>query len=226
MDLKIFSWIASLALVAVLLAIFLPGGPAPDSKPALPWKIEVDQQGNPSVFDLKLGESTLLDARRQFKDWGHTSLFITQNNKPSVEAYFEQIVLSGLRGDIILVLEADEATLTGLYDRGERISRTTEITRKVELTGKDDDLVNSLPIRSITYIPTANLDESLLIERFGVPEKRIAEADTGIVHWIYPRLGLSIGVNRVGKELLQYMSLPALERFTQDLKAGKGGEGN
>lgn len=205
MDKKIFTWIFSLTLIALALAILLPGGRQSDPNPKLPWDIRVDAEGGSEVFGLTLGHSTLNDARQLFSNDGEVSLFITNAGQPALEAYFERISLSGLRADFVLVLETDAATLQSLYERGSSISRTTDITRKVELAGEDDLLVGPMPIKLINYIPAANLDEELIANRFGEPAERIDEEETGIVHWIYPEKGLSIGVNADGKEIIQYV---------------------
>lgn len=205
MDRKILSWVASFSLIALALAILLPGGREADPKPKLPWDIKVDLQGGSEIFGLALGKSTLEDARKVFNRDGKISLFITHEGQPALEAYFERVFLSGLRADFILVLDADTVTLQGLYDRGSRISRTTEITQKVELTVEDEAFASHLPIKLINYIPAADLDDALITKRFGAPAERITESETGIVHWIYPETGLSIAVNPQGKELLQYI---------------------
>ena len=176
-----------------------------DKDPKLPWDIRLDQQGGSEVFGLSLEQSTLNDAKQIFQNEGKVSLFITREGKPSLEAYFERIFLSGLRADFVLVLEAEDHQLQELYDRGSRISRTTEITRKVELTADDELLVGNFPIKLINYIPAADLDNELILERFGEPGERIEERESGVTHWIYPETGLSIGVSPEGKEILQYI---------------------
>ena len=207
MEKKIIFWVVSLSLVALALAILLPGGRQPDPNPKLPW--DVQSAGNQSirVFQLTLGSSTLDEARSVFQMQGKANLFIGDDGKPAMEAYFERVFLSGLRADFVLVLDADDGLLTELYDRGSRISRSTDATHKVELSSEDQSLVSKLPIRLINYIPYANLDEQLIKDRFGVPAQKIAELETGIIHWIYPDRGLSIGLNPDGKELIQYMRL-------------------
>ncbi len=205
MERKIFLWVFSLTLIALALAILLPGGRTMDKDPKLPWDIRLDQQGGSEVFGLSLEQSTLNDAKQIFQNEGKVSLFITREGKPALEAYFERIFLSGLRADFVLVLEAEDHQLQELYDRGSRISRTTEITRKVELTADDELLVGNFPIKLINYIPAADLDNELILERFGEPGERIEERESGVTHWIYPETGLSIGVNPEGKEILQYI---------------------
>jgi hypothetical protein len=205
MEKRIFLWVLSLSLLGLALAIFLPGGRHADLHPKLPWDIKVDGQGGSEVFGLTLDKSTLNQARAIFGSEGKISLFITRDGKPSLEAYFERASLSGLRADIVLVLDADAETLQGFFDRGSRISRTTDITRKVELASSDLADIGRLPIGSINYIPATNLDDELVLSRFGEPAEKIRETNTGVTHWIYPERGLSIGINPEGKEMLQYV---------------------
>ncbi len=190
MEKKIIFWVVSLSFVAVALAILLPGGRPADTNPRLPWDIEISPQEAVTVFGLTLGQSTLAEARDIFQMEGKVSLFITQSGRPALEAYFEQVFLSGLRADIILVLDASDETLQRLYDHGSRISRTTDTTRKVVLGSEDQDEASNLPIKLINYIPYANLDESLVLNRFGPPGEKITESETGVSHSI--RNGVSV----------------------------------
>ncbi len=213
MEKKIIFWVISLSLVATALAILLPGGRQVDPDPKLPWDIHLTDENRVQVFKLTLGKSTLADARAVFQMDGEINLFIDQSGKPALEAYFERVFLSGLRADFILVLDADESTLAELFNRGSRISRSSDTTRKVELSSEDSALVSTLPMRLVNYVPYANLDEALVSSRFGQPAQKLTETETGIIHWIYPDRGVSIGLNPDGKELIQYMPLSEISGF-------------
>jgi hypothetical protein len=211
MEKKIIFWVISLSLVAIALAILLPGGRQADPNPKLPWEISLAESGAPRVFELTLGSNTLNDARQVFQMEGKLNLFINKSGKPALEAYFERVFLSGLRADFILVLDVASDRLNEIYDRGSRISRTSDATRKVDLSGEDYTLASSLPIKLINYVPYANLDSQLVTSRFGEPSRKIAELESGVTHWIYPENGVSIGVNPDGKELIQYMQPSEIE---------------
>ncbi|MEW8506244.1 MAG: hypothetical protein AB2598_06030 [Candidatus Thiodiazotropha sp.] len=217
MEKKIIFWVVSLSLVAIALAILLPGARKVDSDPKLPWEINVNANNEIEVFDLTLNRSRLTDARSVFQAQGKVNMFVPENGVPSLEAYFERIYLSGLRADIVLVLKAESAQLQGLFNRGSRISRSSESIRKVELSSEDLLAAADLTIELINYIPAANLDESLILNRFGEPSEQINEVESGITHWIYPEKGLSIGVNPEGKELIQYMPLDRVPAFVEHL---------
>ncbi|MGD8908447.1 MAG: hypothetical protein PVF13_02805 [Chromatiales bacterium] len=213
MEKKIIFWVVSLSLVATALAILLPGGRQLDPHPKLPWEIKLTPEQAVRVFELTLGQSTLADARSVLQIQEEITLFVDEDGKPTLEAYFERVFLSGLRADFIMVLEADETLLAQLFDQGSRISRSSDTTHKVELSNKDRQLVEKLPIHLINYVPYANLDEDLVISRFGQPAKKMTESETGITHWIYPDRGMSIGLNPDGKELIQYMPLNEVAAF-------------
>jgi hypothetical protein len=211
MEKKIIFWVVSLSLVAIALAILLPGGRQVDPNPKLPWKISLSESGAPTVFELTLGSNTLNDARQVFQMQGELNLFKDHTGKPALEAYFERVFLSGLRANFILVLDVESGLLDEIYERGNRISRTSKSTHKVELSGEDKNLANNLPIKLINYVPYANLDDELVSSRFGEPSRKIVELESGVTHWIYPDNGVSIGVNPDGKELIQYMQPSEIE---------------
>ena len=218
MEKKIIFWVISLSLVAVALAVLLPGGRKVDSNPRLPWDITVTPQQEIQVFDLTLNRSLLTDAREVFQNQGEVNLFIAEDGEPALEAYFERVFLSGLRADFILALKADEELLKSLVERGSRISRTSDSTHKVALGSDDMPLAENLPISLINYIPAANLDEALITSRFGEPADKIIETETGVTHWIYPEKGLSIGINPEGKELIQYMPRERVNPLIEQIK--------
>ena len=216
MEKKLILAILALALIAMAAAILLPGGRRLEDKPRLPWVITVDDSGATSVFGLTLGKSVLADARHNFQTVGEINLFASSDQRYSVEAYFDRIYLSGLRGDFILTLDLDQISAAGIFERGLRISQLGSGAKKVKIAPSDFDLVEQSKITSITYIPGADLDAKLIHERFGEPSEQIKEA-SGIVHWLYPDKGLDIALNPKDKEVFQYTSLEDFKRITQPL---------
>lgn len=210
MDRKLLLWIFAGTLVALALALMLPGGRAPEHEPRLPWQIETLPDGGARVFGLTLGRSSLADARQVLGADGALTLFRSPDGEISLEAYFERLFISGLKADLVLNLELDPAEVQSLYDRGQRVSQLGSGTQKVELAALDRERMAAAPIRLITYLPTADLEPELLARLFGEPARRVAEVDSGIEHWLYPDKGLDIAVNSEGKEVFQYI---APERF-------------
>jgi hypothetical protein len=60
-----------------------------------------------------------------------------------------------------------------------------------------DDLAaaDQLPVKAISVIPTVNLDEATIIQRFGQPGERIVLSEKR-VHLLYPQQGLDVVVDK------------------------------
>jgi len=222
MERKIFLSVFIAALIAVALAILLPGGRTVDEHPRLPWLIQVDEKGDSTIFGLTLGRSSLVEAQEAFQEQGKTNLFVSPDQGFYFETYFKGLYLDGIRADMVFSLEVDEAIAPQLYDRGLRISQLGDGTRKVELAQPDLDLLGQARVVHITYIPGTNLEPDLIAARFGEPARRIVEA-SGITHWLYPELGLDIAVNPDGKEVFQYVIPSRFSELLEPLEAQSKG---
>ncbi|MCW8944317.1 MAG: hypothetical protein OQL27_06045 [Sedimenticola sp.] len=221
MDRKLFLSILIITLIALAAAILLPGGRTINEHPKLPWDVKVDPQGKLSVFEITLGKSTLEQARQSFQAQGKANLFLTPDNRYVVEVYFQRLYLSGIRADIVLNMELPETQAIAMFERGERISRMGNGTRKVELSNDDMAILANERILYITYLPAADLEESLIISRFGEPERKISEPESDISHWLYPTKGMDIAVNPEGKEVIQYVNPADFSKVTKPLQGEK-----
>ena len=217
MDRKIVLGLIAISILAMVIAISLPGGRKVDSNPKLPWQIAVDANGNTTVFDLTLGKSTLKDAELSFENSATLSLFRAANNKFSIEAYFDRIYLSGLKANLVLTLEVNTQQAEQIFSRGIRISQLGDGSKKVEISEKDKALLGKSIIDLITYLPAADLETTLLEKHFGIPEKKLAESEQ-LTHWLYPAKGLDITVNSDGKEVFQYLTPSEFHRVVDPLE--------
>jgi hypothetical protein len=91
-------------------------------------------------------------------------------------------------------------------------------TRRITLHPDDLAAADRLPIRAIAVIPTVNLDEATVVQRFGEPGERIVVSDKR-THLLYPKLGLDVVVDKDGKELLQYVAPQQFARLREPLLA-------
>ncbi len=211
----LFALLASVLLVLAA-AIMLPAGKERPGPPRLPWDITVDAAGNSVVFNLTLNQSTLADAQEAFRKEAKISLFASPEAHYTVEAYFKQLYISGIRADLILTLDVDQATAAQMYERGERLSQLGSGEKKVTLAHADNLSLMAAPISHITYLPAARLDAGLIQERFGTAERRHTEP-SGVVHWLYPEKGLDIALSPEGRAVLQYTSPAHFDRITRPL---------
>ncbi len=197
--------IAAFTLIAIGVAILLPGARTADTDPKVPWKIEINADGSSSVLGLTLGHSTLAEIQAQFEDTPELTLFLAKDGSMSVEAYFERVFISGLRADMVMNLLLPAADIQAMFARGVRISQLGSGEKKVTLSPADEKLAGQAIIEHLTYLPMADLEPELLEARFGVPSERIP-AESDIEHWLYPDKGLDIAVDPDRKEVFQYVA--------------------
>jgi hypothetical protein len=215
LDKKLILSILGLSLAALVILFFATSGRKPNPNPILPWKIEVQPNGATKVLGLTLGQSTMADARRVLHDIGEMNLFISQG-KITLEGYFNSLFVSGIKADFVLSLSLDPETLDAIYKRGARISQLGSGVKKVDISPKDTETAATGIIQRITYLPAADLDGDMISNLFGKPDSIIPE-DSGIEHWLYPKIGLDVAVNQNGKEVFQYVHPANFDEVTKPL---------
>lgn len=201
-----------LALVALgLLLIVAPllfspnKGEIARSQQNLPWQIETLPDGHSKVFGLELGRSTMEDARRAFGPDIELAIVRAPGEKGSLEAYVSTATLGFVTGRLVFAAAIDDATLEEMASRPAKSEYMESTTRKLTLDGRDRPRAWAAPIRSISFIPSINLDEATLVQRFGPPAERLpGSADS--THLLYPDKGLDIILDAKKKELLQYVA--------------------
>ena len=211
----------ALVLLALILPFFLPGagkqeGIDPNSN--LPWQITVDGQGGSSVFGLRPGVSTLGDVRQKLGDEIEVAIIAAPNEIGSLEAYYAQIPLGFVLARMVLTVEVSDEAISAMRERAVRAKHMESTTRRITLHPDDLAAADKLPIRAISVIPTVNLDEATIVQRFGEPGERIVLSDKR-THLLYPKQGLDVVVDKDGKELLQYVAPQQFARLREPLLA-------
>lgn len=208
MDLKMILSVLAIAVLGIIGVMLILPDPIEDGVPRLPWLIEQTPDGHIQAFGFTLGTSTLADVREVFNEEGEINLFASgglESPTYSVEAYFAQIYLHRLRADFVLTLDAPQQMLGAMFERGLRISQVGSGSKKIKLDPDDVATLLSVPVRTITYLPMARLEEDLLEKRFGQPSERRTEKN-GVTHWLYPAKGLDIGREPDGSVVMQYLN--------------------
>jgi len=220
MDRQIVLSVLAVAVLGFLGVILLMPASIQDDTIRLPWRIEQDIAGHTQVFGFTIGETTLTEVRELFGDDGKVNLFQDPAREDiyGVEAFFEQIHLQRLRADFVITLDVDQSTLADMYERGLRISQVGSGSRKIKLDPVDVETLASRPIRGISYLPKARLDNELIEQRFGVPSLRLTEPKTGVEHWLYPERGVDIARDRNGNVIIQYVNPDDFEQLLRPLE--------
>ena len=185
---------------------------------SLPWHIEHPTSDTVRVFGLTLGESATVDAERSFKEESEPSLFKSPEGKMVAEMFFDQVNLAGLSSKVVLTINVPDEELKGMYERGLRMAATGN-GKKITMTPDDIARLRTLPISSLTYLPSLHVDEAIFAKRFGRPSQRIQEKKSGLVHWLYPQDGLDITLGGSEKPLLQYVPPRDFDKLVRPLLA-------
>ena len=217
-----------LAITLIVLALLIIVGPAawqfthtnPAAVPTsgLPWQIDTPAPGESRVFSLTLGRSTLADARTRFGPDAQLAIVATPSEAGNVELYYESITAGFIGGRLIVTAELPAATVEGLRERAAKTEYMQSTTRKATLAEADLPVALAAPIRAIAFIPSANLDEAIVVERFGAPAERLRSNDH-IEHLLYPSKGLDVVLDSKGKELLQYVAPVRFDALRTPLRA-------
>lgn len=211
----------ALALLALVVPFFIPGagqqaGVDPNSN--LPWQVTVDGQGGSTVFGLQPGVSTLGDVRRKLGDEIEVAIIAEPNEIGSLEGYYAQVPLGFVLAKMVVTVDADNAAISVMRERALKARHMESMTRRITLHPDDLAAADRLAIRAISVIPTTNLDEATIVQRFGEPGERIVLSDKR-THLLYPKLGLDVVVDQGGKELLQYVAPQQFSRLREPLLA-------
>lgn len=210
--------VVGFSLLALFVGWFVfPRAPEPQPH-LLPWNIVTLPDGTSRVFGLHLGEDTLAAAEQAFRETTELTLFVAPDGHMAAEAYFDELDLGGLRAKMVVEAALGQVELAAMYERGLRISTLGDGSRKVTLAPEDAIRVRHSTIASLTYLPKMDLDEALVVQRFGTPAQKTSEADGAVAHWLYPSQGLDVVVSQQGKEVLQYVPPRDFERVTAPLR--------
>jgi len=219
MDRKIVLYVLGAAALGFVGIMMMMPEERNDRIVRLPWLVSTDSQGRTEVFGFTIGETTLSQVRKVFGETGEISPFShpDQDAGHSVEAYFDDMYINGLRADFVMSIASGPADLATMYERGLRISQLGSGAKKVKLTPQDIEILDEQPVVAITYLPWKSLDAEILEKRFGKPERTLTE-ESGVIHWLYPEKGMDIALDKDGGVVIQYLNPTEFEETIEPLK--------
>ena len=170
----------------------------------LPWQIEILPDGSTQVFGLRIGESRLSDALDILGDDMELAVIAASDETGSLEMYYGHFKAGVIFGKLILLTKASEQNINHWRENAIK-SDYVATGRAKKYSLSVDDLTQALDevITGFTFIPSVNLDEKIILTRFGEPGERV-QLD-GAMHFLYPEKGLDIALHDDAKEVLQYV---------------------
>ena len=205
---KFALYLIAFVLIALIVPFLLPAtgkqeGVDPNSN--LPWQIAVDGQGGSTVFGLQPGVSTLAEVRQRLGSEIEVAIIAEPNEVGALEAYYAQVPLGFVLAKVIVTVDVSKEAISAMRERALKAKHMESMTRKITLHPDDLARAEQMPVKAISVIPTVNLDEATVIQRFGQPGERLVVSEKR-THLLYPSQGLDVVVDGDGKELLQYVA--------------------
>ncbi|WP_374594701.1 hypothetical protein [Aquabacterium sp.] len=212
--------LAALALSA--LVVWLGGGRAPDGN-APPWQVRTFDDGGSEVMGLRLGPraSTLGDAQQQLggrQGELQVAVIASAGEPGALEAYQDNASVGGITGKLIVNVALDAAEIERLKRLAVKSEPLESGGRRYNLPVTERTALLSRPIAGLTFIPSAQLDEAMVSQRFGRPARRIRGNDH-LEYWLYPGIGLSLALDTRGREVLQYVAPRSFSQLSGPLLA-------
>jgi hypothetical protein len=170
------------------------------------------------VFGLKPGVSTLGEVRQRFGSEMELAIVAEPNEVGMLEGYYSGVSLGFVMAKMIVTVDAKDEAIIAMRDRALRAKHMDSTTRKITLNADDVAAADQMLVKAISVIPTVNLDEATVIQRFGPPGERV-EISEKRVHLLYPQQGLDVVVDGNGKELLQYVAPRNFASLREPLRA-------
>jgi hypothetical protein len=217
-----------LAVLALVIAVivtplfFLDSGPGPSARSTggPPWQIGVLPDGTSKVFGLTIGASTLADARSRLGSDMQLAIVAAPGEAGSLEVFYTSVNLGSVTGKLILTGDVAPATVAAMRERAVKTEYMEGVTRKSTLRPEDQEVALRAPIRAVGFIPSIDLDEDLVRQRFGPPAERIRSGEH-VEHLLYPDKGLDLVLDARGKEFLQYVAPRAFAHLREPLVAAR-----
>lgn len=214
---KIF--FVSFALLAVLLAVypFFDESENPATVTGLPWQIEIMLDGSTQVFGLHIGVSRLSDAYAMLGSDMELAIVAASDELGNLEMYYGHYQAGLLSGKLVLQTSASTQKLKTWRDNAAKFDyMASGLAKKYTLSDDDVSQVLDEVITGLTFIPAVNLDEKVILARFGEPDNRI-QLD-GVTHFLYSAKGLDVALHDASKEVIQYVSPADFAQLLQPLQ--------
>lgn len=184
----------------------------------LPWQIQTLPGGQTQVMGLTLGgqASTLADAQRIWGSNVEVALIAAPGEGGSLEAFIDPAQAGFISGKLVLTLQAPADAIARMRQRALKSEFMESTTRKYTLSPADRQSAAAYAITALAFIPQANLDAAMVIDRFGTPAARRRVGEDA-EHFLYPDKGLDLTLNSRGKDVLQYVAPSDFHKLTAPL---------
>lgn len=182
----------------------------------LPWQVEILPDGLTQVFGLKVGSSRLSDALEILGNDMELAIIAATDEVGNLEMYYGHYRAGLLSGKLVLQTRVGEEKIKQWRDNAVTSEyMASGLAKKYFVSPDDLPQVLDETIVGITFIPAVNLDEEVILARFGEPAQQVELL--GVTHYLYPNRGLDIALHEKSKEVMQYVSPAEFQQLVQPL---------
>ena len=192
------------AVVVGAFFLFKPEPSRKASKVTPPWEITLHDDGSSSVFGIQLGKTRFEDAARHLGWDREVAILIGNDDVASLEMYYSRFRSGALTGKLVVAADASPQIAAQLAEQSAGGEYLGTGSRRFDIELSQLDGNQDVAVKTLSFIPTINLDESIIEGRFGKATEIITVGDSR--HFLYPEKGLDIALNPEGKETLQYIA--------------------
>ena len=169
----------------------------------MPWSVEQLTDGSTHVLGVTLGKTRLQDSLHAFPSDAQIQLLIGPTQTLKLVTLFKEVNVGGLIADIQLGYDIPQARLQKLLPSASRLGSLQTIRLKPEQLSELQDA----KLVSLSYYPSIDYDEDMLLQRFGYPDKKEDVSDR-LQRWTYKGIHLQIYLDATGADKLVYTAKP------------------
>ncbi|MCK5002954.1 MAG: hypothetical protein KAS57_08010 [Gammaproteobacteria bacterium] len=172
----------------------------------LPWQVDVMPDGATQVFGLHIGVSRLSDVLGILGDDDvELAIIAASDEVGSLEMYYGHFRAGVIAGKLVVQTHASKQDIKDWRENAAKFDYMASGQAKKYIVSDDDiKLALNEAVTGLTFIPALNLDEEIILARFGEPDERVQLG--GATHFRYAAKGLDIAVFEDAKEVIQYVA--------------------
>ena len=182
----------------------------------LPWKIEILPDGFTRVFGVVPGRSRMQEAAAILGD-DYELAIVENKNNTRLEMYFGHYRAGLMTAKMVLASSVSDDVLSKWQQRAVKSEyMKSGVARKYSLSAEDIPQAMQSLIQTITFIPAVNLDEEIILKRFGEAAE-VVDKNPGFTHYLFAEEGLAIAISNDKKDILQYVAPEDFSRLRDPL---------
>jgi len=164
-----------------------------------PWSVELTTKDNVKVLGLTLGETLLPAALNRFGKQGSSYLLVKSDQTLVLITLLEAVTFDRLIADIKLTYAVPQNKLRNLI----QTNTTQSSLQKIRLSNEQLNSLNDAVVEKLSYQPSINYDEDLILQRFGFPDLK-EQISENSQRWTYQDMHLQIDLNDGVNDKLVY----------------------